>query len=528
MRKTVAEDLVAGSVVFLVAVPLCLGIALASGAPLFSGMIAGIIGGIVVGFISKSPLSVSGPAAGLTAICLSGIKTLGSYEAFLLAVFLAGIIQIILAVLKAGTIAYYFPSSVIKGMLVAIGIIIIIKQVPHFIGFDEDHLGNSYFSDLDGDKNFEILYKSLGHIHLGVALTGILSILSLIFWDKLKPKSLKLIPGALVCVITGLLTNSILASFFPSLAIEAEHLVSLPLANTLNDFFLQFTRPDFSQISNPDVWFVALTLGVVASIETLLTIEATDKIDPWKRVSPTDRELIAQGVGNTISGLIGGLPITSVIVRSSANINAGGKNKTATIFHGTLMLLGVMFFAKFLNLIPLTSLAAILLVTGYKLANPKVFKELYKLGISQSVPFIITVIAVVTTNLLTGVMIGIAISACMILYINLKNTYHFHKEDYHDGEYITLVLSPEVTFLNKAAIRLTLDDIPKNSNFLIDASRSTYIDYDVMELIKEFEKEKAPTRNIKLTLKGFKDSYCVTDTNHIFFSSDKTNIASNT
>lgn len=508
------KDLLAGIVVFLVAVPLCLGIALASGAPLFSGLIAGIVGGIVVGIISKSPISVTGPAAGLTAIVLAGITQLGAFETFLLAVVLAGAIQLLLGIIKAGVVAHYFPSNVVRGMLTAIGIIIILKQMPHFFGYDKENEGSESFLQNTGSNSFSFLFEMLNNIHPGATVLGIASILAIIIWDKYKP--IKLIPGALLGVIVGVMGNKIFEILqLEAFIIRTEHLVQLPVAENFTAFVNQFTLPDFSQILNPAVWVVAVTMAIVASIETLLTIEATDKMNPTKSVTPTNRELIAQGVGNMCSGLIGGLPLTSVIVRSSANVNSGGTTKVSTITHGFLLLIGAGLFPLVLNQIPLTSLAAILLITGYKLCNLSVFKEYFAKGKYQWVPFLVTVIAIVFTNLLTGVGIGMAVSVIAILRGNIKNTYYFHSEKFSDGDKIKIELSQEVSFLNKAAIKLTLQMIPPGCKLTIDATNTSYIDYDVLEVIKEFKVSTVKEKNIDLTLTGFKEDYKITNTEHI-------------
>ncbi len=507
-QKYLKDDLLAGIVVFFVAVPLCLGIAVASGVPPISGLIAGIIGGIVIGFLSKSQVSVSGPAAGLVAIVLAGIISTGSLPAFFLAVFLAGILQFLLGLGRAGTIAYFFPSSVIKGMLTAIGIIIIMKQITHFIGYDADYEGDLSFMQADGENTFSAFIKAFNYFHWGVALTGIISLLTIILWDKYKSGKLAVIPGALLGVVAGLIMNAIFKAMeLNHLVILPEHLVNIPVVENLGGISDLLTFPDFGQISNKEVWLVAITIALVASIETLLTIEATDKIDPKKRVTPTNRELMAQGVGNSLSGLIGGLPITSVIIRSSANINSGGKTKTSSIFHGFLLLIGTVLLASLLNEIPLTSLAAILLVTGWKLANPKVFKEMFSLNIYQWLPFIVTVVAIVLTDLLIGIGIGIAVSVVFLLIKNLQNTHFIRTESQNGKRAIRIELTKEVSFLNKATMLITLDRIQPDSHLIIDASQTFYIDYDVLEVIKEFAYEKAPEKNINVELVGFKESY---------------------
>lgn len=503
-------DLPAGLVVFLIALPLCLGIALASGAPLFSGLIAGIVGGLVIGFLSGSHTSVSGPAAGLTAVVLVSIQQLGNnYEAFLLAVVLAGVLQFILGVVQAGMVANYFPSNVIKGMLTAIGIIIIMKQIPHAVGYDKDTEGDEAFFEQGGSNTFLSLWESLTeYIHPGATLVALLSIGIMLLWEKPFIKNrLKYVPGALVAVVVAVLVNQLLIGLGDPWAIRQEHLVNIPVASDFNAFMAQFTMPDFSRWLDPKIYTVAFTICAVASIETLLCLEAVDKIDPYLRTSGPNRELRAQGIGNIISGLIGGLPITSVIVRSSANVNANARTKMSAIIHGMLLLVCAALIPGILNLIPLAALAAVLILTGYKLAKISVFKEMWGNGKYQWWPFIITVVAVVLTDLLTGVGIGLVASVFAILRGNIKNAYYFHKEEYHAGDTIRIKLAQEVSFLNKAAIKLTLEDLPENSKVLIDASDSSYIDFDVLESIREFAKEKAPKKGIEVTLLGFRDKY---------------------
>lgn len=502
-------DLPAGLVVFLIALPLCLGIALASGAPLFSGMIAGIVGGLVIGSLSGSHTSVSGPAAGLTAVVLVSIQQLGQFEIFLLAVVLAGLFQLALGFARAGMIANYFPSNVIKGMLTGIGIIIILKQIPHALGYDKDAEGDFAFFEAGGSNTFLTIWDTLTqYIHPGATVVALISIGIMLLWEKPAIKSkVGAIPGALVAVLVSVLVNQGLLTLGDPWAIRPEHLVSIPVASDAAAFMAQFSLPDFSQIVNPKVFSVAFTICIVASIETLLCLEAVDKIDPYLRTSDPNRELKAQGVGNMVSGLLGGLPLTSVIVRSSANVNANARTKVSAIFHGSLLLVCAALIPSILNLIPLAALAAVLILTGYKLAKISVFKDMWGNGKYQWWPFIITVVAVVFTDLLTGVGIGLAASAFAILRGNLKNAYFFHKEEYHAGDLITIKLSQEVSFLNKASIKLTLEDLPENSKVLIDASDTSYIDFDVLESIREFAKEKAKKNGIELILKGFREKY---------------------
>lgn len=508
----VKGDLSSGVVVFLIAVPLCLGIALASGAPLFSGMIAGIIGGLVVGSLSGSQLSVAGPAAGLTAVVLSAITRLGAFDTFLLAVFIGGALQLGLGLIKAGTVANYFPSNVIKGMLSAIGIIIILKQIPHAFGYDKNAEGDFTFIQVDGDNSFTALLSGINHIHLGATLITLVSVLIIVYWGKI-PK-LNVLPAALVAVVTGVLLNTLFISTGSSLALAPSHLVNLPVAGSFGDFIGQFTFPDFSAFANKEVWLVGITIAIVASVETLLNVEATDKLDPLKRHTSPNRELRAQGVGNMVSGLIGGLPITSVIVRSSANINAGARTKLATITHGTLLLVCAALIPVLLNKIPLATLAAILLVTGYKLCKISIFKEMFSKGKYQWVPFVVTLVAIVLTDLLVGIALGMAVSVIAILRGNMKSPYYFRKEQYHTGDTIRLELAQEVSFLNKASILLTLDHLPENSAVVIDAANTVYIDHDVLEIIREFKAVKAPQKNISVVLTGFKNVYNIANTPH--------------
>ncbi|ELR73591.1 Sulfate transporter [Fulvivirga imtechensis AK7] len=505
-RKLISNlksDIPSGLVVFLVALPLCLGIALASGAPLFSGIITGIIGGIVVGYLSGSSVSVSGPAAGLTVIVLSAIDSLGSYQTFLLAVLFAGIIQLLLGFVRAGIISHYFPSSVIKGMLAAIGLILILKQIPHALGWDSDFEGDYYFMQQDGENTFSELINAINFFQPGAIIITVVALGIMLLWERpaLKKKTLfKIIPGGLVAVIAGILLNLFYESFLPHMFLSETHLVTLPVASSATEFIGQFSLPDFSAFMNPQVYVVAVTIAIIASIETLLCIEATDKLDPYKRITPTNRELQAQGVGNVICGLIGGLPMTSVIVRSSANIDAGAKSKMSAIVHGILLLTTVVILPHVLNLIPLAALAAILLVVGYKLAKVSLFKEMYLLGSRQFIPFVVTVVAILFTDLLTGIGIGMAVSIFYILRNNYKSPYHFESETNGRGKKIKIKLAEEVTFINKGSVLLTLRSIPENSDVVIDGSGSKNIDYDVKELLYNF-RDTAKHKNIKLELK---------------------------
>ncbi len=494
-------DIPASIIVFLVAVPLCLGIALASGAPLFSGIIAGIVGGIVVGVFSGSQLGVSGPAAGLAVIVLTAIQELGAFEIFLLAVVIGGIFQVILGYLKAGIIGYYFPSSVIKGMLSGIGIIIILKQIPHAIGYDKDYEGSLAFAQPDGHNTFSELFYMFDAISMGAVVITAISLLILILWEQPFMKKIKLfqiIQGPLLVVGLGIVLNLIFQGI-PGFALNTEQVVAIPVPDSIGGFIDQFTFPDFSHIGSSAVWITGITIAVVASLETLLCLEATDKLDPYKRVTPANRELKAQGIGNIVSGLIGGLPITQVIVRSSTNIQSGGRTKTTSILHGIILLGSAMAIPMLLNLIPLASLAAILFLVGYKLAKPVLFKQMYGLGQTHFVPFMVTIIGIVLTDLLVGIGIGLAVAIFYVLYNNYKKPFLFREgQDLKDGV-IRLALAEDVTFINKASIQRTLTQIPDGAKVIIDASKTINIDYDVVEIIDEFE-TNAKFRDIDLTI----------------------------
>lgn len=502
MFKTLKNDLPASIVVFFVALPLCLGIALASGAPLFSGLIAGIIGGIVVGSLSGSNIGVSGPAAGLAAIVLAAIATLGSYQNFLVAVVLGGIIQLLFGILKAGVIGYYFPSSVIKGMLTGIGIIIILKQIPHFFGYDAEPEGADSFFETSGENTFSAIFHVVDNITLGSMIVGFIGLAILILWDKVltkKAKIFQLIQGPLVAVVAGIVFF-VLTQSNEVLAISQSHLVSVPVPEDIGSFLGQFSFPNFSVITNTDVWVVAFTIALVASLETLLCVEATDKLDPHKNVTPTNRELLAQGTGNILSGLIGGLPITQVIVRSSANIQSGGVSKMSAIIHGFLLLISVILIPRLLNMIPLSALAAILLVVGYKLAKPVLFKKMYALGWKQFVPFTVTVLGIVFIDLLYGIGLGLAVGIVVILLKSYQNSHFLHIEDNSNGKHrIKMSLAEEVTFFNKGAILKELDSLPRDTFLEIDLMKTRYLDNDIIEILEDFIL-KAQERNIDIKL----------------------------
>ena len=502
MFKHIKSDLPASIVVFFVALPLCLGIALASGAPLFSGLIAGIIGGIIVGALSGSKIGVSGPAAGLAAIVLTAIGTLGGYQNFLVAVVIGGVIQLIFGFLKAGIIGYYFPSSVIKGMLTGIGIIIILKQIPHFFGYDADPEGDFAFFQVDGQNTFSEILNTANNISLGSTIIGVIGLAILILWSHVlskKGKFFQVIQGPLVAVVIGIVYFFI-TSGDDKYGINAQHLVSVPVPDSLSSFLGQFSFPNFNAITNPEVWVTGFTIALVASLETLLCVEATDKLDPHKNVTPTNRELLAQGTGNILSGLVGGLPITQVIVRSSANIQSKGRTKLSAIVHGFLLLISVIIIPNLLNKIPLSVLAAVLLVVGYKLAKPALFKQMVKLGWKQWVPFVVTVIGIVFTDLLVGIGLGLLVGIVVILIKSFQNSHFLHKEgeDVDDGK-IKMTLAEEVTFFNKGAILKELDKLPKDSYLELDVRKTTYLDHDIIEILEDFA-IKAKERHIDIKL----------------------------
>ncbi|AMC12053.1 hypothetical protein Lupro_12615 [Lutibacter profundi] len=500
--KNLKADLPASVVVFFVALPLCLGIALASGAPLFSGLIAGIIGGIIVGALSGSQIGVSGPAAGLAAIVLTAIGTLGSFENFLLAVVLGGVIQVLFGILKAGIIGYYFPSSVIKGMLTGIGIIIILKQIPHFFGYDANLAEGFAFFDVDGENTFSEIINSINNISLGATLVAIIGLGILILWDSVltkKAKIFRLIQGPLVAVVFGIV-YFVITKGNEKLGISSAHLVSVPVPEDITSFISQFSFPNFGAITKPEIWIVAFTIALVASLETLLCVEATDKLDPLKRVTPTNRELLAQGTGNILSGLVGGLPITQVIVRSSANIQSGGKTKMSAIIHGILLLISVILIPKLLNMIPLSVLASVLLIVGYKLAKPMLFKQMYELGWKQFVPFVVTVLGIVFTDLLVGIGLGLGVGIIVVLIKSFQNSHFLHIEDKSNGKHkIKMTLAEEVTFFNKGAILKELDSLPRDTYLELDVRKTRYLDNDIIEILEDFS-IKAKNRNIDVKL----------------------------
>lgn len=507
-----AADLPASIVVFLVAVPLCLGVAVASGVPAFSGLIAGVVGGVVVGFLSKSQLSVSGPAAGLTAIVAAAVIKLPVVEAFFLAVVLAGIFQIIMGIGKLGVIGDYVPNSVIKGMLAAIGIILILKQLPYLIGYITSFEGDETFNEASGGNTFSSLFEAFQHITPIAVIIGVAGLAILILFESKFIKSKKIfnvLSGPLVVVMMGVLVNMFFGSSMENTTGKTAALVAIPVANSAMEFLSFFQLPQWSAISNPDVWITAVTLALVASLETLLGIEAVDKLDPMKRVTPANRELVAQGTGNIISGFLGGLPITSVIVRSSANVNAGAKSNLSTIFHGLLILLFVFFVPNLLNLIPLAALAAILVFTGYKLAKLTLFKDYYKKGWDQFIPFVVTILAIVFTDLLKGVLIGIGTGIFYIIRSNFRTAIFTVKDK---GHYL-IRLRKDISFFSKPKLKKQLELIPNNSTLMIDLTKAEFIDKDIVDTINEFLKH-AHLKNIEVTVNKttYNDSHQLVET----------------
>lgn len=505
--KEFKSDFPASIVVFFVALPLCLGIALASGAPLFSGVIAGIVGGIVVGMFSGSQLGVSGPAAGLAVIVLTAIGTLGSFEAFLLSVMVAGVIQFLLGYFKAGFIAYFVPSSVIKGMLTGIGLLIVLKQIPHALGYDFDYEGSESFQQADGSNTFSALADAWNLLTPGALLIAAVSMVILILWDTTltkKHRLFELLQGPIVVVLVGIFLNYLFKTGVINLSLAPNQIVQLPVSNSIGEFFGHFTTPDFSQLNNIEIYKIGLVMAIVASLETLLCVEATDKLDPVKRVTPTNKELKAQGIGNMLSGLIGGLPLTQVIVRSSANITFGAKSKLSAILHGFWLLLSAVTIASLLNMIPLASLATILIMVGYKLAKPSLFSHMYKLGWEQFAPFIATVIAILLTDLLTGIAIGLVVGIFYTLHHSYRNS-HYMKESTttEDGRQVHhIVLAEEVSFFNKASILQVLESIPNNAKVIIDCSNCKSIAYDVVEFIRDYHLS-AQLKNIEVETINF-------------------------
>jgi len=495
------KDLPAGLVVFLVAMPLCLGVALASEAPLMAGIIAGVIGGIVVTLTSGSALGVSGPAAGLVAIVLAAVADIG-FEAFLTALVLAGLFQVALGYLRAGIIAYYFPASVIKGMLAGIGLIIILKQIPHALGYDKDFEGDLNFIQPDGETTFSAISEAMNLISPGAIVIFVVAIAILILWEMpfMKRRQVfQIIQGPLVAVVGGIIMQRLFHG--GTMAVEGEHLVNLPIATSIPNFINQLNAPDFSAITSYQVWLIAGTLALVASLETLLCVEATDKLDPHKRITPTNRELKAQGLGNIVSGLVGGLPITQVIVRSSANIQSGGESRLSALFHGLLLLISVMLIPGVLNLIPYASLAAILVMVGYKLAKPAIFLEQYRRGWTAFLPFVVTIAVILLTDLLIGITVGMVVAIFFILVRHYRAPFFVHEETIGEVRHLTITLADDVSFLHKAGLSRALRNLPDYAKVTIDGRSARRIDDDVIDVLDDFlTTQKA--RHMEINLLG--------------------------
>ncbi len=499
LSNNLIYDLPASIVVFLVALPLCLGIALASGAPLFSGIIAGVVGGVVVGALSRSPLSVSGPAAGLASIVLMAIQDLNSFPAFLCSVVIAGLLQILLGYLRAGVIGHFVPIAVIKGMLAAIGLILILKQIPHAFGYDVDFEGDESFLQPDGENTFTDIIQAWNFLTPGAIIVTIVSLLILILWDRpafKRHKVIKMIPGPLLVVLTGILLNTLFTLYFTDYQIMQSHLVSFPEISQTTGLASLFTFPDVSQLLNPKIYTIAITLALVASLETLLSIEAADRLDPYKRITPLNHELKSQGVANVVSGVLGGLPVTSVIVRTSANVAAGARSKLSAIAHGVLLGGAVLLFPRFLELIPLSSLAAILLMVGYKLTSLKVVKEIYEKGVTQFLPFVVTIIAILFSDLLVGVFIGLLVSLFFVIKTNFKSAIFLM----NDGNNFIIKFTKDVSFLNKSSLRRALEKIPAGASLMVDGANAEFIDQDIMAILEDYRSE-ATSKNISLEFK---------------------------
>lgn len=520
--SNLSKDITASIVVFLVALPLCLGIALASGAPLFSGLLAGIIGGIVVGSISGSHSSVSGPAAGLTAIVAAQIATLGSFQAFLLAVVFAGVIQIGMGIARAGALSAFFPSSVIKGLLAAIGVILIMKQLPHVFGHDNVPEGDMSYTQSVPDSHSEgkntlsellTLFSDVlqGDIHFGATVIGLVSILVLVLWQRIKVLKASIVPGPLVVVILGVVVQGLLARIGGFWTIDPEHMVSIPVAEGDQTFFSFLIFPEYQRWADSKIYVAAITIAIVASLETLLNLEAVDKLDPERKRSPPSRELIAQGIGNTVGGMIGALPVTSVVVRGSVNVAVGAKSKLSTILHGILLLVCVAFFPMYLNKIPLASLAAILLVTGFSLVNPKLILQMWNEGKYRFIPFAATLVSIVFTDLLIGILIGLGVALLFILISNLRLPIRRILEKHIGGDVLHIELANQVSFLKRASLDKIFADAESGSSILIDATETDYIDPDVLGLIRDFKTTRGPANNVTVSLRGFRDKYNLQD-----------------
>jgi MFS superfamily sulfate permease-like transporter len=499
MIRNAAADFPASVVVFLVALPLCLGIALGSGAPLFSGIIAGIVGGIVIGTLSGSSLSISGPAAGLTAVVAVAIGKMPVFEAFLLSVVIAGLIQVVLGFLRAGIIGDYIPNCVIRGMLSGIGVILILKQLPHLIGYDKDFSGDETFVQVDSNNTFSEIINSVNHIAPVALLIGALSVAILVIWDRpafKKKKFFKYLPGPLVVVIAGIAMQAFFQNPGSRFSLSENQLVSLPVANDFASFASFFTFPKWEYLGNPQVWTAGITIALIASLETLLGIEAVDKLDPYNRRTPANRELKAQGIGNMVSGLLGGLPLTSVIVRSSANVEAGAKTKLSAVMHGMLILLSVLFIPNLLNKIPLSALAAILIVTGYKLVRPSMLKDIYQKGLDQFIPFMVTLVAILLSDLLTGILIGTVVALFSLINSNFRSAVMV----VHDENKYLVRFRKDISFLNKPIVKEKLESVPPDAFVMIDMTRADFIDKDIIDVVNEFL-HHAHLKNIRVEIK---------------------------
>ncbi|RHX77620.1 SulP family inorganic anion transporter [Leptospira yasudae] len=500
------HDLSSGLVVFLIALPLCIGIAFASGAPIISGLIGGIVGGIVVSMISKSPLSVSGPAAGLTVVVYDSIQTLGNFNDFLLALCIAGVFQIILGFLKAGILSNFFPSSVVKGMLAAIGAVLILKQIPHAVGYDMDYEGDMDFFQRDRENTFSEIWTAFARFTPGAVLLFTVSISVILFWEKLKLHKKFLIHGSLVAILAGVLLNEVLRSFGFAIAVGPDHLIQPIRLESVADLVRDDYFPNLSQWKNQAIYIVAVKICVVASLETLLNLDAIEKSDPQRRIVSKNRELVAQGTGNLFSAILGGLPITSVVIRSSANLQAGARTRFSSFLHGLLILVSLILIPTWIARIPLASLAAVLLVVGYKLTDYKTLKAQYKKGTDQFLPFMATLIGIVFSDILIGIGIGALFSIFFIMRRNILNPYEFNKKDMAFGVEVKIDLSEDVSFLNKSSMLYKLEKVPNNAHLIIDGSKSKYIDPDVLEIIEDF-KIVAESRNIKLEIIDVTSSY---------------------
>jgi len=512
--RSLPRDLSSGIVVFLVALPLCLGIAVASNAPALSGLVAGAVGGLLVAWLSGSHTSVSGPAAGLTAIMIAQIETLGSFQALLVAVVMAGVLQILLGAMRAGSLAAFFPSSVIKGLLAAIGIILILKQYPHLLGHDPDWMGDLGFVQRDGENTFTEIAATTFDIHFGALVVGLSSLILLIVWDKTPLKKIPL-PAPLFVVVFGVGLAEVFRMTSSQESVESgqflvigiSHLVQVPVSESLQGLWDSLYKPDWSVVSASPVYIAAVTIAIVASLETLLNLEAVDNLDRKRRVSPPNRELVAQGFGNMASGMLGGLPMTSVIVRSSVNVTAGSETRVSAFVHGILLFMLVAYFPGILNKIPLASLAAILMVTGFKLASPKVIKQMWREGVNQFLPFAVTIVAIIMTDLLVGIAIGIVVSFAFILRSNLSQPVRRIMEKHVGGDVLRIVLPTQVSFLNRASLISAFAEIPRGGHVVLDAQKTTYIDPDIRDLLTEFEKVTGPAKDLTVSLSGFKDQY---------------------